>query len=214
MVFRHIRWLVAGQARLQIEQISAGPFRVEDPSHHAVRSAPSVHDANRLGVDVDLHTEVGAALANGPAQRLEGQLCVLLGVAHDDVVAASADQLVQPEIVEVAAIAQVDESAAPRGLAEQLGDQIRPRKDRARIPAGTAPARIAQPPSEPGIKHGQQERHRSRGVVSHVRVRRRPRDRHRRPHLRTIRMAVAQGGNIPARLELAPLLLDQLQISP
>jgi len=199
MVFRHIRWLVAVRLAFQIQQISAGPSG-EGSSHHAVRSAPSVHDANRRGVDVDLHTEVGAALANGPPSDSKASLRPPRR-RHDDVVAAPAYQLVQPEIVEVAAIAQVDEC----GCAPWSGRAAR-RSDTSTQEPGpdtgwAAPARIAQPPSRAGrqTRSGRNASIPRCGIPCSVR--RRPRDRYRRPHLRTIRMAVSQGGNIPARLE-------------
>ena len=94
------------------------------------------------------------------------RLRILLRVADDDVAAAPAHQLVESEVVEVPAVGEVDEPAARRRLAEQLGEQVPQRERRSRTPARILPARIAQPPAEPRVEHRQQERHRSRRVSS------------------------------------------------
>ena len=48
-------------------------------------------------------------LADGAAERPERQVAVLFAVADDDVAAAAPHQLVQPQVVEVAAVREVDE---------------------------------------------------------------------------------------------------------
>jgi hypothetical protein len=54
--------------------------------------------------DGDFDAEIDPALANGVAEPLERERGVLLGVAGDDVAAAAANQFVEPQVLEVAAV--------------------------------------------------------------------------------------------------------------
>ena len=81
---------------------------------------------------LDFDAEVGAALPNGIASPLNVERIVLLGVAGDDVPAAPADQLVDAEVLEVAAVGEVDEvrrSLVPNSSLEQI-DQAEARARR------------------------------------------------------------------------------------
>src|SRR5687768_17792465 len=60
----------------------------------------------------------------------------------------SPHQLVEPEVVEVAAVREVDELAGAGRLPEQLGEQVSQRELRTRIAARVAKPRVAQPRSE------------------------------------------------------------------
>ena len=151
-IFDDVGRLIAGQARLEVEDPAARPVRVTgsaspppidtgatgiflrigDRSDHTVGLAESAVDTDRVGIDVDLDAEVGAAFANRSAERSEREFGVLLRVADDDVPAAPAHQLVESEVVEVPAVGQVDELAARRRLSEQLGEQVPQRERRPR----------------------------------------------------------------------------------
>ena len=94
---------------------------------------------------------------------------VLLGVAHDDETAPAPHELVESEVLEVAAVGEVHELREARGLARAA--RRRGTSDANTGPGrslGSRPSRIAEPPTEPRIEDGQQERHRTRRVKAHV----------------------------------------------
>ncbi len=62
-----------------------------------------------FGVNVDDHAEIGVALADGVAEVPEMAVAVLAGVDGDDAGAAPPHQFVDPEILEMAAVGQIDE---------------------------------------------------------------------------------------------------------
>ena len=80
--------------------------------------------ANLADVDLDVDAEVGAALLDGVAQIPERHAAVLAGVARDDEAAAAADQFVDAEVLEVAAVRQVHPLARVGGHAEQFVHQL------------------------------------------------------------------------------------------
>ncbi len=59
-------------------------------------------------IEIDADAEVDVDLAYRVAQVLEAALGVATGVAHHDETTTAADHLVQAEILEVAAVGQVD----------------------------------------------------------------------------------------------------------
>ena len=133
-----------------------------------------------------------------PARPAHRHLAVLFGVDGDDVRAAPADQLVDAEVLEVAAVRQADVARLVVGAAEQLLEQVERADLRRRLAprrreqrALGAVARIADPPAEPDIEHGQQERHGRRRVVAHVRAGGGAGDGHRRAQAGTVRIGEA-----------------------
>ena len=78
---------------------------------------------DRADVDVDFDAQVRIALANGIAQVFEVHFAVGTGVDDHDQAAPSPHQLVDPQVLEVPAVRQVDEVGVGVGQAEQFGNQ-------------------------------------------------------------------------------------------
>jgi hypothetical protein len=77
---------------------------------------------------------------------------------HGDQAAAPAHQFVHAEILEVAAVGQVDKIRVGIGQAEQFGNQVeQSQPGRGAAAVGRLAARIGEPAAEPDIEQGHQE---------------------------------------------------------
>ena len=176
LVLQHRRDLVPGHRRLEVDQRPVRAVRVDDlADRHPLRTPAAVPPAQRIDVDDDLDAEIDLAHPDQRAQPLERQGRVAFGVADDHQPAASLDQLVGAEVLEVAAVRHHQEARAERGAAEQLGEHVRQAEARRPLLGG---GRIGarEPPAEAQVEHRQQEGHHRRRVVAHVRAGGGPRD--------------------------------------
>ena len=71
----------------------------------------------------DADAEVEGHLPHGIAQVFEFEILVTAGIDDQDEAAPPADHLVQAEILEMAAVGQIDVGPVVGGLAEHLGEQ-------------------------------------------------------------------------------------------
>src|ERR1017187_879413 len=94
-------------------------------------------------VDPNLRPEIRAAHANHRSQAAETQPVILFRVARNYVAAPAPHQLVQPQVVEVAAVRQVDESALRTGGSEQLRQRVTQAESRS-VRTRLGPGRVAQ----------------------------------------------------------------------
>src|ERR1019366_5708583 len=102
----------------------------------------------------DLDAEIERHLANRIAEVLEREVLVAAGVDDENEPASAAHHLVEPEVLEVAAVRQVDVRLRIRREAERLGKQ-RPDGESGALPAAglsAFPAWVAPPPSEPNVE--------------------------------------------------------------
>ena len=105
-------------------------------------------------------------ILRGIAQVIVGSLRVGTGVATDDVTTTAADQLVDAEVFEVAAIGEVDVSLPLIRLAEELQEQWQGQRRAAGVPARAV--RILDPPAEPGVEQRHDDGEQRRRVVAHI----------------------------------------------
>src|SRR5690606_17756930 len=114
----------AGEGGLDVEQGAAAAVGIGDVPDRAAARGGAVRARGQRGhVDDDVGAEIDPALVYGVAQVGEGACAVGARVGAQDEAAAPAHQLVQAEVLEVAAVGQVHELAAGVGAAEQLGQQ-------------------------------------------------------------------------------------------
>src|SRR5229473_2250100 len=81
-------------------------------------------------VQPDVHPEVGAALADGIAEGVEREGGIFFRIGGNDVLAAPSDKLVESQVLEMAAIGEVDEPACVIGIAYEFVDQVGQSKSR------------------------------------------------------------------------------------
>ena len=81
--------------------------------------------------EADVDAEIDRDLAHRVAEILEGEFRIAAGIADDDAAAAAPDHLVEPEILEVPAVGEIDVVAVVRGQAEHLADERQDRDRRA-----------------------------------------------------------------------------------
>ena len=177
-VLEDVAGLAPGDGRLDVEEVAVRRLRaagaaVADGADRAVgeRASRRRIGPDRPRVDVDRDTEIDLALADRVPEILELESSVHARVARDDEPAAAPHQLVDPEVLEVAPVAQVH---VLRGLvrhAQELGQEVEDPPAGAHVPPLAELGRILEPPSEAHVEHGHQERDRGRGVVALVRAR-------------------------------------------
>src|SRR5581483_3674328 len=118
----------------------------------------------RVGQNVNLvksnvDAEVDADLADAVAEILEREGAVLAGITHQDLAAAAQNDFVEPEIVEVAAVGEVDIAARGGGQPKHLGKQ----RNHGMPGAGVGKCVIAvlvgvsQPGAQADVEDGHQE---------------------------------------------------------
>ena len=117
-----------------------------------------------LDLYVDADAEVDPNLADGVAEIREAELGIATGVAHDDVAAAPADHFVESQVLEMAAVRQVDVAPAVLGQSKQFVEERTERPARAvgRVVSTALFARVGQPPSQPDVEQRHQESDRGR----------------------------------------------------
>ena len=169
--------------------------------HSLKRPAPQA-DIGQIDLDVD--AEIGAALLDGVAEILEGDVAVLAGIAGDDEPAAAADQFVDAEVLEVPAVREIHPRPIVGGHAEQLAQQLDQRQPRAFVGPDLCPARVAQPPAEAHVENRHQERERRRGVIAHVGRGRSARGGHREADRERRRIVGVVAGAVRRRCETPP----------
>ena len=160
-VLHDVDRFVAGQRRLDVQQKPRHRFRVGllimDAADAAVIQAlaGALRGNACLGVDVDAHAEIHLAFAHRVAEVLEAELRVHAGIDRDDEPAAAPHQFVDAEILEVAAVAQIDELGVLVGEPEDFAQQI----PQAEPGAGRAPRsglrRVLHPPAQADVEHSQ-----------------------------------------------------------
>src|SRR5215217_1213080 len=109
-VHRHVRQV----RRFDIEQLALFALRIVDlttgkPVDRLDRIAARGDRDRRLEADLDV--EIDAYLENGIAEVGESRIGIGAGIDDDDVSATSANHLVEAEILEVSAIAEIDGAA-------------------------------------------------------------------------------------------------------
>ena len=93
---------------------------VTDDRVGTCQTVGSLH-LERASVDLDPDAEIDPAEADQVSQVIVRGITVLSCVERDDVSAAAADQLVNPQVLEMAAIGEMHELSAIVGPAEELG---------------------------------------------------------------------------------------------
>src|SRR5262249_11885471 len=123
-------------------------------------------------VKSDRHAEIDRDLADCVAEVLERIVGIATGIADDDEAAAPPHHFVKTEILEMAAVGDVDIGARVGGETERLVHQRHDGGRRPLVPERRCALRprIAEPPSEADIEDGHEEGDRRRGVVAHVRI--------------------------------------------
>ena len=152
-------------------------------------------------IDRDAHAEIALALADDGAQGAKRNVRVLLAVDCDDVTAAAADQLVNAEIVEMAAVGEVDVAGAVVGAAKQLFEQVQGAEHRPAV-SGNAMTRIADPAAQPDVESRKQAGDRGRGMIAHVGADRGPGKRDQ-PQGRVVVRCRSEPGTAAAAIERA-----------
>ena len=126
MILLHVHFFVSAHRCFEIDQIPAAAVRVGDRPDGAVRPTEStlLVAADRLDVDIDVGAKVCSTHANDSTKTAEGQLVVALPVQRDNHLASTPDQLVDTQVLEVAAVRHVHERAGLVGQSERFLDQI------------------------------------------------------------------------------------------
>src|SRR5262249_26056753 len=111
----------------------------------------------RQGAETDRHTQVDLDLAHRVTQVLEGKAGVAAGIADNNQTAAAAHHLVDAEVLEMAAVGQVDVLLVLARHAQELGQERAGRRAGTVVPVRHVAGwpRIAKPPAESDIE----ERH-------------------------------------------------------
>src|SRR4051812_3766591 len=90
---------------------------VMDGAHDRVLLRKPVAPTAKWGyVELDLDSEVLAHAANGVGEIVEPDLGICACVGYDDVAAVAADELIEPKILEMAAVRQMDRARAQMAL--------------------------------------------------------------------------------------------------
>src|SRR6185437_5097612 len=145
LVVEHVIGLVAAERRFDIEQDALAAVGIEDTPDGAMRAVlvgdnavvgHGTVDRARAAGDfrprqVDAHAEIDARVAFEPDQRRKGERRIGLGVYGDDQLAAALQQLVDAEILDMAAIREIDDSPLLIELAENLEQQIKSVEEKA-----------------------------------------------------------------------------------
>src|SRR6516162_1306444 len=127
--------------------------------------------------EVDADAEIDVALAHRVAELLEFHVGVATRIDHDDAAATAPHHLIEPEVVEVAAIGEVDPAALVGRRTRELLQSWRDAPKWA-FASVTLARWIAEPPPETDVEQHQQEADERRGVVTLVGAQRRTGDRH------------------------------------
>ena len=167
-VAEHVGRLVAGERALDVEERS-GNFRgiaflhrrqpvVANRPHRAVPHRAAIGAGTQVAqIDVDVDAEVRAAPLDGIAKILERDIAVVSGVARDDQPAATAHQLVDAEVLEVATVREVHPFPVVGRHPEQLVEQLAQRQAGLLVGPHLVEPRVPQPPPQTNVEHGHQE---------------------------------------------------------
>ena len=159
---------VAGDGGLEIDEVAGTAIAVLDAADGAVGEAVLIALLlDGLNVELDNGSEVSGTDTDEIAEAAEFEVFVAFGIAGDDDFAAAADEFVDAEIFEVAAVGDVEEEAGFVGESEEFAGQV----VEAEAESAFGPcisAGIGEPPAEAHIEHGEQESDEGRGVVAHV----------------------------------------------
>jgi len=123
-VLRDADVFVAGDGSFEVDEVADIAGAVLDEADGAVGEAVAVLLlADGAHVEVDDGSEVGFAETDYFAEAAEVEVGVAFGVRGDDESAAAANELVDAQVFEVAAIADVDIAAVVVGFAEELEEE-------------------------------------------------------------------------------------------
>ena len=173
-VVQDVRGHARAPRRLDVQNRADLPLRIANRPHCARRAvvAQRVGRGDLSNVEVDLHAQVRAALANRVAEILESVAGVGAGIARDDVAATPAHELVDAEVLEVPAVGEIHVAARFVGEPEDLAQQMEQRDLRSRllprVLVALARVRIAHPAAEPDVEDAHQKREGRRAVIAHV----------------------------------------------
>ncbi len=167
-VVEHVRVFPARDGRLDIQQhaILAPPVGgpVLDVARDEAGAQPAAahrrHDAAR--VEHDGHMQVRVALADGIAQVFEHELFIAAGVHGHHQPAAPAHQFVQAQVLEMAAVGQVEEVGIGVRQPEQLGQNAEQTDAGRRTLPVLFLDGVGRPASQPQVKQRHEEGQRRR----------------------------------------------------
>ena len=162
---------------------------VVDEAHGVVRDVLRLIDAGARGTvrqvlqpcEIDANPEVDVDLANSVAEIVEREVGILAGVDDHNEPTSPPYHLVEPKILEMPAVRQIDvpfvvgrqaEGFLEQGLNREIGSL-------GRVRIVPLPPRVPKPPAKPDIEECEQERDRRRRIVAHVWTDGRAGNRHR-----------------------------------
>src|SRR5688572_9559947 len=175
-ILPHVGRFIPRQRRFQIDQQAGRSLSIDlivaDDAQCVVGSAQPVFrlDLKKFGWNVDVYSKIDANFPNGTTEIQKGPGAVTTRVTDHDAVAPAKDHFVKSQILEMAAVGQVDIGIIRIRQAERFGEQRTHRNAWAglvkRVTAGRS--RIAKPPPQPDVKEREQKRHCRSRVVTHV----------------------------------------------
>jgi hypothetical protein len=124
LVVENVRGFVASERGLYVNHGSGvlGILGIDNRANDAMRGAifRIFYVLQGTKVEGNVDSEINASLADGHTDTVKVEGTVFFTVANHDIAATAADQFVDGEILEVAAIGDVDVLLLLVGLAEQL----------------------------------------------------------------------------------------------
>ncbi len=163
-IAEHIGRLVAGDRGLQVEKRSDMPPRIDlvvaDSAHRAVPLAVAMLVAmtDRLDTDLDIDSKIRTAFLDCIPQIVELEKPVLPGIGGNDQPTAAAHKLVEPKVLEVPAVGEINMRVLVVGQPEKLHQQMRGEHAWPGALPSPAVTRVADPPAEPDVEDRHQER--------------------------------------------------------